>query len=58
MKRSNNNMMVCAKCLMGIECHEGTQATMKHYIDIDDESVDGRCDWCEETGNEVLYELL
>ena len=55
-----DNMRVCPHCLMAIESREGTQATMKHYVDYDD--VETRCDWCEETADEggfdVLYELL
>ena len=33
---------------------EGNQATLKHYIDEDEETP---CDWCEEP-SDVLYELI
>ena len=50
-------MWVCERCLMGIESHEGNQATMKHYVDEDDEE-ESKCDWCEENGFDTLYELI
>lgn len=51
------NLRVCEHCLMAIECHEGTQATFRHYVD-EDEPEESRCDWCEESGFDVLYEIL
>ena len=54
---ARTNMWVCEKCLMGIECHEGTQATMRHYVDEED-TTESRCDWCEEDGFDTLYELI
>lgn len=51
------NMWVCPHCLMGIEAHEGNQATLKHYVDEDDEE-ESKCDWCEECGFDTLYELV
>lgn len=51
------NMWVCRRCLMGIECHEGKQATFPHWIDEDDETG-SKCDWCEEIGFDELYELI
>ena len=50
-------MWVCPHCLMGIEAHEGSQATLKHYVDEDDEE-ESKCDWCEESGFDTLYELI
>ena len=51
------NMWVCPRCLMAIEAHEGNQATLKHYVDEDDEE-ESKCDWCEESGFDTLYELV
>lgn len=50
-------MWVCPHCLMGIEAHEGKQATMEHYVDEDDEE-ESKCDWCEQNGFDTLYELI
>ena len=50
------NMFVCEHCLMAIESREGNQATLKHYVDIDDE--ESRCDWCKEYEFDVLFELI
>ena len=52
-----DNMRVCEHCLMAIESREGSQATMKHGVDEEDE-LESKCDWCEETGFDVLYELI
>lgn len=48
-------LRVCPRCLMAIEAHEGQQITRKIYLDEDDETP---CDWCEDTGSDVLYEIL
>ena len=50
----HENLWVCEHCLMAIECHEGNQAMLKHYIDEDEETP---CDWCGES-SDVLYELI
>lgn len=54
------NLRVCRHCLMAIESREGTQVTIKHYLDSED--TETKCDWCEETADEggfdVLYELI
>lgn len=50
-------LWVCPRCLMAIECHEGTQATLCHYVDEDD-AAESKCDWCEENGFDTLYELV
>ena len=47
-------MWVCDHCLAAIISREGNQATFPHYV----EGVDSQCDWCEQFGNDVLYELL
>lgn len=48
---------------MAIESREGNQATLTHYIDIDDEeeienNEESKCDWCKEYGFDVLFELI
>jgi hypothetical protein len=51
------NMWVCERCLMGIESHEGNQATLAHGVDEMD-AVESRCDWCKSCGHDTLYELV
>lgn len=51
-----NNLKVCAHCLAAIESREGKQVTRTHYIDEDD--TEAKCEWCEETEIDILYELL
>ena len=50
-------LWVCEHCLMGIESHEGNQATLAHGVDEMD-AVDSRCGWCKECGFDTLYELV
>lgn len=52
-----HNLRVCKYCLMGIEAHEGRQATITLWVDEDDEE-ESKCEWCEESGNDTLYELV
>ena len=52
--KEENNLRVCYRCLMGIECHEGKQATIEIYVD-DDQDI--TCEWCEERFD-TLYELV
>ena len=47
------NMRVCEHCLWAIESREGNQATMRHYVDEDDDEA-SKCDWCEEHGFDLL----
>ena len=60
MKR--DTMFVCEHCLMAIESREGNQAILKHDIELefDEEDFDkaSKCDWCEESGHNILYELI
>ena len=51
------HLWVCERCLCAIEAHEGNQAILKHWVDEDDEKS-SKCDWCEETGFDTLYELV
>ena len=51
------HMYVCGRCLQAIESREGNQATLKHYVDEDDEKQ-SRCDWCGKFGLDTLYELI
>lgn len=52
-----DSMLVCEHCLWGIESREGHQATLSHYVDEEDE-CESKCDWCEEDGFDLLYELI
>ena len=57
LKVDENNLKVCEHCLAAIESREGRQVTRTHYIDSDD--LEGsKCEWCEEEGFDVLYELI
>lgn len=49
-------MRVCADCLRTINDHEGRQIVKKIYVDERDPR-ESRCDFCEETGFDVLYEI-
>ena len=54
-------MWVCDHCLMAIESREGHLPTLCHDIDLEfDERNEeiSKCDWCEESGFDVLYELI
>lgn len=50
-------LWVCEHCLMGIESHEGNQATLAHGVDEHD-AVESKCDWCKSCGYDTLYELV
>lgn len=50
-------MWVCEHCLWAIESREGLQAIMPHYID-EEENEGSKCDWCEQDGFDLLYELI
>lgn len=50
-------LWVCEHCIMGIESHEGNQATLRHGVDEMD-AVDSKCGWCHECGHSILYELI
>ena len=51
-----NTMRVCNRCLAAIESREGSQKERTIYVDEDDPNV-SKCDWCGETGNDILYEI-
>jgi hypothetical protein len=55
-------MWVCEHCLAAIESHEGNQAILRHDIDLEYDEEDfeeaSKCDWCEESGFDTLYELI
>jgi hypothetical protein len=55
--KEKNNMWVCEHCLWAIESREGHQATLSHYVDEEDED-ESKCDFCEEHGFDLLYELI
>ena len=56
-KEEREHLWVCEHCLMGIESHEGNQATLEHGVDEMD-AIESRCDWCKECGFDTLYELV
>lgn len=51
------HLWVCDHCLAAIESREGNQATLRHWVDEDDDE-ESRCDWCKECGLDTLYELV
>ena len=55
--RRADHLFVCSHCLMAIESREGNQVTLKHYVDEDDD-VESKCEWCEQSGFDTLYELV
>ena len=57
MENREERMYVCEHCLWGIEAHEGHTPTIKHYVDEEDDK-ESKCDWCEEKGFDVLYEMI
>lgn len=56
-KMEREKMWVCDHCLAAIESREGNQATLRHFVDEDDDE-ESKCDWCEEVGFDTLYELV
>ena len=54
---NRDKLWVCERCLMAIESREGNQATMRHYVDENDDD-ESKCEWCEEVGFDTLYELI
>lgn len=56
------NLWVCEHCLAAIESHEGRQVMLCHDIELefDENEFDevSKCDWCEESGFDTLYELI
>lgn len=54
---SREKLWVCERCLAAIESREGNQATLRHGVDENDEE-ESKCDWCEDTGFDTLYELV
>ena len=55
--RNRERLWVCERCLMAIESKEGYIPTIKHYVDENDES-ESQCEWCEQDGFDILYELI
>ena len=51
------HLWVCWFCLQAIESREGYQVTLRHRVDNED-IVESKCDWCEDTGYDELYELI
>lgn len=53
----DKKLLVCEHCLMAIESREGNQATLRHYVNEENE-LESKCDWCGESGFDTLYELV
>lgn len=51
------HLWVCWFCLQAIESREGYQVTLRHCVDNED-IMESKCDWCEDTGYDELYELI
>lgn len=54
---AGEKLWVCEHCLRAIESREGTQTTLRHEVNEDDDSVP-KCGWCGEGSYDVLYELV
>ena len=58
---ARKNLWVCKHCFSAIQSHEGNQVTITHDIDLEFDEINeenSKCDWCEQTDNDVLYELI
>lgn len=51
-----DKMCVCEHCLWAIESREGMQTIVPHYVD--EEDCSSKCDWCEQDGFDLLFELI
>ena len=50
-------MRVCNYCLQAIQCHERRFYPIGgEYVDETNET-ESRCEWCEESGNDVLFDI-
>lgn len=50
-------LKVCDRCLEAIESHDGKQATLTIYVDDEAPKSESTCDWCKESGFDVLHEI-
>ena len=55
-KTMEHNLRVCERCRDAIISREGHRPT--DWIDIDPETEDSTCEWCELDGFFVLYEFI
>ena len=54
----SDHLRVCHHCLMAIESREGHQPILRILdASFDAEGIDWKCDWCEETEIDKLYEI-
>ncbi len=53
----SENLMICEHCLSAVESREGALATKTHRVNAENDNA-SVCDWCDEVGNDVLYELI
>lgn len=55
-ERDYNKLCVCPYCIQAIEAHEGRQRAVLLWVDETDE-ISSKCDWCEESGYDELYQI-
>lgn len=54
----SDHLRVCHHCLMAIESREGHQPILRILdASFDAEDIKWKCDWCEETEIDTLYEI-
>ena len=56
-EETEHNLRVCDHCLAAIQSREGYLPTLTLHINEED-PVESKCEWCEEEGFDVLYELI
>lgn len=56
-ERNPESLYVCEHCLWAIESREGHQKANIIYINDEENEAESRCDWCEEHGFNILYEI-
>ena len=53
---SKKTLRVCERCMLAIESREGNQYSKTVYVD-EENPEESHCDWCDEDGFDMLYEL-
>ena len=56
-RKRRDPIRVCRYCLQEIEYSCGKQHKLQVWTDPHDDK-NNRCEWCKESGNDSLYELL
>ena len=55
--QNENHLKVCKNCLLAIWSREGNLEHKAIYVD-EENAEESTCEWCEENGFSVLYELI